>query len=167
MSAFLEERASSSSRSHLFFIFRRSDGPRVSVDTVHPSLLRSSSFSSPRWYHLESLSSDVVLVSPLYVAKPPQSCFPAPLCDILYLQSLPDVIDADYVGQLFKCPGNATFTEDIIICAVGSLSPSHRSQDATIDRTIGRLVPRLIVRSVVGSNDRLYDATIDRAIGRR
>ena len=62
------------------FIFRRSDGSHVSVDTVHPSLLRSSSFSSPRWYHLQSLSSDVLLVSPLYVAKPHQSCFPAPLC---------------------------------------------------------------------------------------
>ena len=36
-----------------------------------------------------SLSSDVVLVSPLCVAKPPQSRSPAPLCDILYLQSLP------------------------------------------------------------------------------
>ena len=33
------------------FIFRRSD---VSVDTVHSSLLRSSSFSSPRWYHLHA-----------------------------------------------------------------------------------------------------------------
>ena len=52
------------------FIFRRSDGSHVSVDTVHPSLLRSSSFSSPTWYHLQSLSSDVVLVSRLYVAKP-------------------------------------------------------------------------------------------------
>ena len=44
------------------FIFRRSDGSHVSVDTVDPSLLRYSSFSSPRWYHLQSLSSDVVLV---------------------------------------------------------------------------------------------------------
>ena len=34
----------------------------------------------------------LVLVSPLYVSKSPQSCFPAPLCDILYIQSLPDVI---------------------------------------------------------------------------
>ena len=74
------------------FIFCRSDGSRVSVDTVHPSLLRSSSFSSPRWYHLQSLFSDMVLVSPLYVAKPPQPWFPAPLCDVLYLQSLSDVI---------------------------------------------------------------------------
>ena len=75
-------------------IFRRSDGSHVSVDTVHPSLLRSSSFSSPRWYHLQNLSSDVVLVSPLdaYVAKPHQSCSPVPLCDVLYLQCLPDVI---------------------------------------------------------------------------
>ena len=38
--------------------------------TVYPSLFRSSSLSSPGWYHLQSLSSDVVLVSPLYVAKP-------------------------------------------------------------------------------------------------
>ena len=30
------------------FVFRRSDGSHVSVDTVHPSLLWSSSFSSPR-----------------------------------------------------------------------------------------------------------------------
>ena len=64
-------------------VFSRSDGSHVSVDTVHPSLLRSSSLSSPGWYHLQSLSSDVVLVSPLYVAKPPESRFPAPLCDTL------------------------------------------------------------------------------------
>ena len=62
------------------FVFRRSDGSHVSVDTVHPSLLLSSSSSSPRWYHLQSPSSDVFLVLHLYVAKPPQSCFPAPLC---------------------------------------------------------------------------------------
>ena len=46
------------------FVFRRSDGSHVSIDTIHPSLLRTSSFSSPRWYHLQSLSSDVFLVSP-------------------------------------------------------------------------------------------------------
>ena len=34
------------------FICFRSDGSHVSVDTVHPSLLRSSPLSSPRWYHL-------------------------------------------------------------------------------------------------------------------
>ena len=67
-------------------VFRRSDGSHVSVDTVHPSLLRSSSLSSPGWYNLQSLSSDVVLVSPLYVSKPHESRFPAPLCDTLYLQ---------------------------------------------------------------------------------
>ena len=33
-------------------VFRHSDGSHVSVDTVHPSLLRFSSFSSPGWYHL-------------------------------------------------------------------------------------------------------------------
>ena len=59
----------------MVFIFRRSDGCHVSVDTVHTSLLRSSSHSSPGWYHLQSLSSDVVLVSPLYVAKPPRLAF--------------------------------------------------------------------------------------------
>ena len=35
-------------------VFSRSDGSHVSVDTVHPSLLRSSSLSSPGWYHLQS-----------------------------------------------------------------------------------------------------------------
>ena len=73
------------------FTFRLSDGSLVSVDTFHPSLLRSSSLSSPRWYHLPSLSSDVVLVSPLCVAKPPQSCFLAQLCGTLFLQSFPGV----------------------------------------------------------------------------
>ena len=34
------------------FIFCLSDGSHVTVDTVHPSLLRSSSLSSPRWYHI-------------------------------------------------------------------------------------------------------------------
>ena len=69
-------------------VFCRSDGSHVSVDTVHPSLLLSSSLSSPDWYHLQSLSSDVVLVSPLSVAKPPESRFPAPLYDTLYMQSI-------------------------------------------------------------------------------
>ena len=82
---------SSPASSVMDLVFRRSDGSHVSVDTVHPSLLRSSSLSSPGWYHLQSLSSYVVLVSPLYVAKPPESRFPAPLCYTLYLQSLLDV----------------------------------------------------------------------------
>ena len=58
---------------HLFFC--RSDGSHVTVETVHPSLLRSSSLSSPRWYHLQSLASDVFVVSPIDVSKPPQPCF--------------------------------------------------------------------------------------------
>ena len=65
------------------FIFRRCDGSHVSVDTVHQSLLRSS---------------DVFLVSPLYVAKRPQSCFPVPLCNVLYFQSLSDVIVSHMVS---------------------------------------------------------------------
>ena len=57
----------------------RSDGPHVSVDTVHPYMFRSSSLSSPGCYHLQSLSSCVVLVSsPTCVAKP----------YILYLNSI-------------------------------------------------------------------------------
>ena len=60
-------------------VFRRSDGSHVSVDTFQPSLVRSSSLSSPAWYHRQSLSSYVVLVSPLYVAKPHKSRFPAPV----------------------------------------------------------------------------------------
>ena len=70
------------------FILCRSDGSHVLVDTVLPSLTRSSSFSSPRWYHIEGHSSDVVLVSPLDVSNPPQSCFPAPLCGVLSLMPL-------------------------------------------------------------------------------
>ena len=54
---------------------------------------------SSRWHHLQSLSSDVVLVPSLHVSKPPQSCFPTPLCYImLYLQSLPDVIISHMVS---------------------------------------------------------------------
>ena len=72
------------------FVFCRSHGSHVTVDTVHPSLLRSSSFFFSQV--VPSLSSDEVMVLLLYVAKPPQSCFPAPVCDIIYIQSLPDVI---------------------------------------------------------------------------
>ena len=69
------------------------------------SLLRSSSLSSPGWYHLRSLSSYLVLVSPLYVAKPPQSCFPVPLCDTLYLQFLLDVFVSHVVScRVAACP---------------------------------------------------------------
>ena len=39
----------------IYFICRRSDGCHVSVDTVHPYLLRSSLFSHPRWYRLQIL----------------------------------------------------------------------------------------------------------------
>ena len=77
-------------------------------------LFRSSSSSSPRWYHLQSLSSNVFLVSSLYVAKPPQSYFPAPLCDILYIQSLPGVIDEWYLllQRGYGDDGDNTFSED-------------------------------------------------------
>ena len=73
-------------------VFCCTDNSLVSVDTFQPSLLRSSSLSSPRWYQLhQSLSSVLVLVSPLYESKP-QSCFLAPFCDILYFKSRPGVI---------------------------------------------------------------------------
>ena len=78
-------------------VFRRSDGSHMSRLT-QSSLLRPSSLSSPGWYHLRGLSSYVVLVSPLYVAKPPQSRFPAPLCDTLYLQVLLDVFVSHVVS---------------------------------------------------------------------
>ena len=68
------------------------DSSHASVDMVHLSLLRSSSSSSHRWSHFQSISSDGFLVSSLHVSKPPHSRFPAPLCGILHLQSLPDVI---------------------------------------------------------------------------
>ena len=90
------------------FIFCCPDGSHFSVDVVNPSLLRSSSSSSSSsssamWYHLQSLSSDVGLlsVSSLHVSKPSQSCFPAPLesCDTLYLESLPGVIVSHIVSR--------------------------------------------------------------------
>ena len=67
---------------------------QVSVDTVYPPLLWSSSPSSSsiRRFHVQCLSSDFVLVSSLHMSKVPQSNFLAPLGDIIYLQSLPDVI---------------------------------------------------------------------------
>ena len=74
------------------FIFCCSDNCNVSVDADHSSLVRSSSFSSLWWYHLQNLSSDIFLVSSLQVSEPHQACFPASLCDILYIQSLPDRI---------------------------------------------------------------------------
>ena len=76
-----------------FDIFCCSVGSHVSVDPVHPSLLRSYCFFSQ--VVPSRLSPDEFLVSPLYVSKPPQSCFPAPYCDI---QSLPGIIvyHADY-----------------------------------------------------------------------
>ena len=48
------------------FVFCCPDSSHISVDTVHPSLLWSS--SSPRWYPLQSLSSQVV--------PSPESFFP-------------------------------------------------------------------------------------------
>ena len=71
------------------FIFCWSDGSYVPFDTAHPSLLRSSSLSSPVYvvgYNLQNHSSDVFIVLPLDVSKPPQSCVHAPLCDILYFK---------------------------------------------------------------------------------
>ena len=53
---------------------------------------------------ISSLSSDVFFVPPLHVSKPPQSRFPAPLCDILYIQSLPDVIISHMVSQCVVRP---------------------------------------------------------------
>ena len=96
--------SSSSSRSHLVvgvaaaytlllqapacsvmdFIFRRSDSSSIS-DSVFLTFF-SRVVPTPEYFLIY-----VVLVSPLYVAKPPQSRFPAPLCDSLYLQSLLDV----------------------------------------------------------------------------
>ena len=104
------------------FIFCCPDSSHVSVDTVHPSLLRSSSLSSSGWYHLQSLYFDVVLVSPLYVAKQPQSRFPAPLCDTLYLQSILDVFVSYMIFsvwphahlQIFISVTSSFFTWDLV-----------------------------------------------------
>ena len=48
---------------------------------------------------ISSLSSGVFLVSPLYVAKPP-----APICYVLYLQFLPDVIISHMVSSFLSLP---------------------------------------------------------------
>ena len=53
--------------SFIAFVLCYPHSAHVSVETVHPSLLRSSSSSFPRWYHLQSLSSDIVLVSSIHV----------------------------------------------------------------------------------------------------
>ena len=47
------------------FIFCCPDSSYISVDTFHPFLLQSFSSSSPGWYHFQSLSSVIVLVSSL------------------------------------------------------------------------------------------------------
>ena len=111
--------SSSSSRSHLILwslrqtqlsssllLSRTSSSvdsiPRKSLFSPSSLLWSSSSSSSsspPRWYHLQCLSSDVVLVSYLHTSEPPQSRFPAPLLDVLYLQSLADVIISHMVSQ--------------------------------------------------------------------
>ena len=76
--------------SGMHFIVYFPDISHVSVDAVHPSALWSPSSSSRR-YRLRCLSSDNVLVSSLHVSKPPQSHFSAPLCDVLFIQIIPDV----------------------------------------------------------------------------
>ena len=71
--------------------FRCPDSSNVSVDTVNPSLRRSPSSSSPRWYHLHS--SDVFLVSSLHVSIYLSLAFlNFSVIGILCLLSLPGVI---------------------------------------------------------------------------
>ena len=70
------------------------------TDSPSISALPWSSFS-PRW----ALPSPVSVFRWMYswshlftCPKPHQSCFPAPPCDVLYLQSLPDVIISHMVS---------------------------------------------------------------------
>ena len=57
------------------------------------------------WYNLQSQYSDILFVSPLDGSKPPPSCFLAPLGDILYFKSLPDVIVSHMVSfYVAACP---------------------------------------------------------------
>ena len=67
-------------------IFFDPDSSHVSVDTVRQSLLQSSSSSSPRWNHLQSLYSDIVfifcwsLVAPMSrLTQSVHLCFSLPL----------------------------------------------------------------------------------------
>ena len=50
-------------------VFSLSNGSHVSVDIVHPSLLRSSSLSSPGWYHLQSLSWSRLFTWPNHTSR--------------------------------------------------------------------------------------------------
>ena len=69
------------------FIVCCPDSMYVSIGTVQPSLLPSSSFSSLRIYHLKCLSSEA---SSLLLSKVSQLRFPVPFytCDILYTSIL-------------------------------------------------------------------------------
>ena len=79
-------------------LLRCSDGSHVRFHTVYPSLLWSSSSSSPRRCHLQRSSSHIFLFSSLYMSKPPQSRFHALVCDRLYLHSLLDVLISHMVS---------------------------------------------------------------------
>ena len=72
-------------------LLRCSDGSHVRCHTIYPSLFWSSS-SSPGRCHLQCSSSHIFLFSSLYMPKPPQSRFRDPVCDLLYLHSLLDVL---------------------------------------------------------------------------
>ena len=62
-----------------------------------PAYYYSHLFTCPN--HLHCLSSGVLLFSSLCVSKPSLSRFPAPLCDVLFLQSLHYVIITHVISQ--------------------------------------------------------------------
>ena len=82
------------------FFFCCPDSSYVSVDSVDPPLLQSSSSSSPRWYHFQSLSSVIFLVSSLHVSNPPQSLpCTSPWCSVLSVSPWSD----HFSHGLFAC----------------------------------------------------------------
>ena len=126
------------------FVFARLDSSHVSVDTVHRSMCWSSSPYSPKWYHLHCLSSDVFLVSSLEVPSPPQSRFPAPLCCVLYLQSLPYVIFSHMVYCSFMKITTNRLYNTVLSFTVMSISIFNISKFSLIC-----LYPRPIFRKFI------------------
>ena len=65
----------------------------------------SPPLSPPPGGTISSICIPTVLATPLQMSKPPYSSFPVLLCDVLYLQCLPDVITPDVVSScVIPCP---------------------------------------------------------------
>ena len=77
-------------------------------------------------YHIQSLSSDVFLCSPLDVSTPPQSWIPAPHCDILYFKSLRDGIVSHTSNDTVTIRKSICFYLEVIVKWWRFSSPGRR-----------------------------------------